>query len=84
MFKFPSRTSFGMRMRNLSFLSKKVRRYGHILKSVLFMRMKTKFVEKNIIFLKNNRFSLKKKFDLAGKKFYILIKILLILFFSCA
>jgi len=38
----------------------------------------------NVIFLKNNRFSLKKKFDLAEKKFYILIKILLILFFSWA
>ena len=54
----PSRTSFGMRMRNLSFLSKKVQRYGHNLRSALFMRMKTKFCGKKYNFQCN--FSQKK------------------------
>jgi len=47
-----------MRMRNLSFLSKKVRRYGHILRSALFMCMKTKFCRKKYNFQCN--FSQKK------------------------
>jgi hypothetical protein len=31
-FAYPSRTSFGMRMRNMNILSKNVIRYGHILR----------------------------------------------------